>query len=95
MEEFLNQTKGFLSVIQSLLKKEELERCSTASDEMYEEIRKVVAKHDLSILEMINSSIAIQATVLQLALEQIEDRRFAESKEGPKGPSVPGKKKNK
>jgi hypothetical protein len=80
MEEFLNSTKGFLGVIQSLMKPEEKERSTEAAKDMYEEISKVVKKHDLNILEMTNASIAIQATVLQLALEQMEDRRKKESK---------------
>jgi 16S rRNA C1402 N4-methylase RsmH len=80
MEEYLNQTKGFLGVIQSILNQEERKRSTDAANEIYQEIRKVVEKYDLNIREMLNASLALQATILQLALEQMEDRRHKEEK---------------
>lgn len=75
MEEFLNQTRGFLGLMQSIMTEEEKQRSQKAADEMYEKIRLVVDDKDLNIREMLNASIAIQATVIEIALKQMEDQR--------------------
>jgi hypothetical protein len=80
MEEFLNQTRAFLGVIQAIMTEEEKERSSEAADEMYEQLREITNKHGLNIREMLNTQLAIGATVMQLALEQMEDMRNKEDK---------------
>ncbi|SFJ64867.1 hypothetical protein SAMN02799624_05367 [Paenibacillus sp. UNC496MF] len=79
MEEFLNQTRAFLGVIQAIMSEEEKERSSQAADEMYEQLRQITNKHELNIREMLNTQLALGATVLQLAMDQMEDVRNKEA----------------
>jgi uncharacterized protein YsxB (DUF464 family) len=78
VEEFLNQTRAFLSVIQAIMSEEEKERSSQAADEMYEQLRQITNKYELNIREMLNTQLAISATVMQIALEQMEEIRHKE-----------------
>jgi hypothetical protein len=75
MEEFLNQTRGFLGVIQSIMTPEEREHSAKVAEQMYEAIREVTKDTNLNVREMLNASLAVQATILELTLEQMEDRR--------------------
>jgi len=78
MERFFNQTKAFLSVIQAAMKPDEREKSAEIAEEMYEAISAIVNKHQINILQTINAVLAVNTTVLELALQQIEERREGE-----------------
>lgn len=81
MEKYLNQTKGFLGVIQSILDEKELKESSDAAQEMYEAIRDIVEKRNMNIRETLHAVLALNATILSLTLEQMEDKQFEGEKE--------------
>lgn len=73
MEEFINKTRGFLGVLQSILTGEEKERSAQAAQEMYDEITKVVQGKDLNFREMLNAAIAVQVSILEIAVQQMNE----------------------
>lgn len=75
MEEFLNKSKGFLGLLQSAMTQAEIERSGEAADEMFEQIRLVTADKELNIREMANAALAVQVELLQIIMEQTEERK--------------------
>ncbi|GAK42133.1 hypothetical protein TCA2_4625 [Paenibacillus sp. TCA20] len=75
MEEFLNQSKGFLGILQSMLTDKEKENSAEAADLMFEEIRKISEDKELNIREMMNAALAVQAEILQLVIEKTEEMK--------------------
>jgi hypothetical protein len=58
---------------------EQRKKSGEMAEEMYEAISKIVNERKPSMIETTNASMAVMVTVLQLALEQVEDRRNKEA----------------
>jgi hypothetical protein len=78
MENYINATEAYLGMIQSTMSDEEFKRSTKAGEEMYEEIKKITAKHNLNITEMLNSTLAIHMTILEVCNEQIEEMKSSD-----------------
>jgi hypothetical protein len=72
MEEYLNYTKAYIALLQSSLSEEELEKSKKAGEEMFHSIHAIIEKHQLSIREMLNATLAIHQTILEVIHEQLE-----------------------
>lgn len=78
MERLLNQSKAFLSVLQSQMTEEDKAKSQSMAEGMFEEISKIVNENNANWMTTTNASIAVMLTVLELALEQVEERRKQE-----------------
>ncbi|QHW35824.1 hypothetical protein GZH47_33575 (plasmid) [Paenibacillus rhizovicinus] len=81
MERLLNQSKAFLSVLQSQMTDEDKAKSRSMAEEMFEEISKIVNKNNANWMTTTNASIAVMLTVLELAMEQVEERRKQEDED--------------
>lgn len=75
MDKYLEMTQGLLGLIQATISKEELERSAQAGEEMWEAIREICEKHGLNVQEMLNATLACHATILEVANEQLEEKK--------------------
>lgn len=75
MEEFFNQSKGFLGILQSIMSQEERERSAEAADAMFEQIRQVTADKKLNVREMANAALAVQVELLEIIMQQTEEMK--------------------
>ncbi|WP_157066973.1 hypothetical protein [Alicyclobacillus shizuokensis] len=75
MEQYLSYSKAFLAALQSAMTKEELDNCMACAEEIYQAITPIIEKHNLNIREALNTVVAVNTTVVELAKEQMEERR--------------------
>ncbi|GIN55101.1 MULTISPECIES: hypothetical protein [Bacillus subtilis group] len=74
MEKYFAQTQGLLNVLQATSSKEELKRAEDAGTEIWDSIRAISDKYQLNVQEMMNATIACHLTIIEAALEQIQER---------------------
>lgn len=72
MEKFINQTKGFLGVLQSTMSEKELDRSEIAALEIHKTIKAIIDNHELNYKEALNSILAVNADILQTAVNIIK-----------------------
>lgn len=72
MDEYLYYTKAFIGIIQSSLSEEELERSKKAGMEMVEAITNISEKYQLSVREMLNTTLGIHEAILETIQEQLD-----------------------
>lgn len=75
MEKYLAQTQGLLGLIQATISQEELNRSADAGTEMYEAIKEITAKYNLNVQEMMNATLGIHQTILEIAIEQLDKKK--------------------
>lgn len=75
MNNYLEQTQGLLAIIQVTLSEKEMEHSAKASEEMWEEIRKITEKYNLNVQEMLNATLACHATIIEVANEQLTEKK--------------------
>ncbi len=73
MDEFIHQSQGVLGVLQSMMTPQQLEKSGLVAQEMYEAIREITGKHEMSVLEMMNAAVAVQVDILKLANEATKE----------------------
>lgn len=72
MDEYLYYTKAFIGILQSSLSQEELERSKQAGMEIFEAIMKINEKYQLSVKEMLNTTLGIHEAILETIQEQLQ-----------------------
>lgn len=71
MDKHLEQVQAMLGLFQSTMAKSQLEVSAEAGKEMYEEIRKITDKYELNVNQMINATLAIHSTIIEIAIEEM------------------------
>ncbi len=75
MEGYISQTEGILTIIQSAMKEEERDKSAQAGIELWEHIRALVDKHDLTISEMLCATLGCHLTIIETANDQINETK--------------------
>jgi hypothetical protein len=73
MEKYFNQTQGLLGLIQATISEKEMENSAKAGEEMWEAIREITNKYQLNINEMLNATLACHSTIIEVAMEQMDE----------------------
>jgi len=81
MEKYLAQTQAILGLIQSTMDEESMENSTKAGEEIWNAIREITDKYDLTVQEMLNAALACHATIIEVATEQIDKSKDEEGAE--------------
>jgi|GEM_PF-6656247 len=73
MDEYLIQTKGILAIIQSNMQESEKDKSLKVGEELYNVLYKMQEKYQLNMLEMINIVLGLNAIILELALDEMNN----------------------
>lgn len=71
MERHLEQVQAMLGLFQSTMPESQLKVSAEAGEEMWEEIRKITDKYELNVNQMINATLALHSTIIEIAIEEM------------------------